>query len=86
MTEVILTVVKTAVSIPDPIYHRAESAARRLRMSRSHLYSVAIEEYLQRHADAEIVERLNAVYGALEETLDPVLAEAQSRSLPRERW
>ena len=78
--------VKTAVSIPDPIYRQAERAARRLRISRSHLYSAAIGEYLRRHTDDEIVERMNAVHGALQETLDPVLAEAQSRSLPRERW
>ena len=78
--------VKTAVSIPDPIYRQAEEAARRLRVSRSHLYSAAIEEYLRRHTDDEIVERLNAVHGALQETIDPVLAEAQSRSLPLERW
>ena len=77
---------KTAVSIPDPIYRRAEKAARQLRVSRSRLYSTAIAEYLQRHTDEQIVEQLNALHGALQETLDPMLAEAQSRSLPQERW
>ena len=86
MTGVILVCMKTAISIPDSIYRRAERAARRLRISRSRLYSTAIEEYLQRHTDEEIVQRLNAVYGPLQETIDPVLAEAQSRSLPQERW
>jgi metal-responsive CopG/Arc/MetJ family transcriptional regulator len=77
---------KTAVSIPDPIFRRAEQTARRLRMSRSRLYSTAIEEYLRRHTDSEILEQLNVVHGALQETLDPVLAEIQSRSLPLEQW
>ena len=78
--------VKTAISIPDSIYRQAEKTARRLRISRSRLYSTAIQEYLRRHADGEIVERLNAVYGSFQEAVDPVLAEAQSRSLPQERW
>ncbi len=78
--------VKTAISIPDSIYQRAEKAARRLRITRSRLYSTAVEEYLQRHSDDQIVERLNALHGALQETLDPQLAEMQSRSLPQERW
>jgi predicted transcriptional regulator len=86
MTRVILHAMKTAVSIPDPIYRRAEKAARQLGVSRSRLYSTAIAEYLQRHTDDQIVEQLNAIHGALQETLDPVLAEAQSRSLPQERW
>jgi hypothetical protein len=78
--------VKTAISIPDPIYKRAEQAARRLGVTRSRLYSVAIEDYLRRHAEDGVVEELNAVYGDLREPLDPLLAELQSRSLPKEEW
>lgn len=39
---------KTAVSMPDDLFHLAEAAARRLRVSRSELYANAITEYLNR--------------------------------------
>jgi predicted transcriptional regulator len=46
-------VVKTAVSLPDPLYHRAEAVARRLGLSRSGLYARALEDYLAGVEDRE---------------------------------
>lgn len=39
ITNVILRAMKTAISIPDPIFEAAEGFARRLGMSRSELYA-----------------------------------------------
>lgn len=75
---------KTAVSIPDGIFQRAENALRGLGMSRSRLYATALQEYLDRHSELDVVERLNDVHGRLQEVLDPLLQEIQARSLPRE--
>ena len=41
---------KTAVSIPDDIFEKAEDLARRMKKSRSKLFSNALEEYVARHA------------------------------------
>jgi predicted transcriptional regulator len=41
--------VKTAVSLADDVYARAERAARRLGRTRSALYAEALREYLDRH-------------------------------------
>lgn len=38
--------VKTAISLPDALYHRAERAAQRLGRTRSALYTAALEAYL----------------------------------------
>jgi metal-responsive CopG/Arc/MetJ family transcriptional regulator len=38
---------KTAVSIPEPIFHAAEALAKRLGLSRSELFSRALEAYLE---------------------------------------
>jgi len=54
---------KTAVSVPDPVFKAGERLAHRLGMSRSRLYSEALREFLERHDDDQITERLNAVYG-----------------------
>lgn len=55
-----MSIVKTAVSIPADVFERAESLARSLRTSRSRLYALAIEDYLRRHEEQRLVERINA--------------------------
>lgn len=77
---------KTAVSIPDDLFQRAEALAKRRKTSRSELYQTAISEYLDRLDTTNITERLNQVYATEGSQLDPTLAEAQARSLPEDTW
>lgn len=44
---------KTAISIPDDVFSRAERFARRRNITRSALFTVAIEEYIQHHRDED---------------------------------
>jgi antitoxin MazE6 len=73
--------VKTAVSIPDPLFQAADRAAKRLRLSRSELYARALERYLENAPDDEVTARLDAVYADEDSRLDPALASAQQRAL-----
>jgi metal-responsive CopG/Arc/MetJ family transcriptional regulator len=79
---------KTAISLPDPLFEAAEQLARQLGKSRSQLYAEALREYLERRRDEDITRRLNEIYDAEPELaeLDPVLAALQYRSLPKEEW
>ena len=77
---------KTAISIPDPIFESAEVLAKQLKLSRSELYVRAIEEFLRSNNDSDITRRLNEVYASEDSTLDPVLNQMQMRSLPSEEW
>ena len=77
---------KTAVSLPDPLFAQAEETAKRLRMSRSKLYATAIAQFVKEHRSRSVTERLNEVYAKEDSKLDPVLNELQLRSLPREKW
>jgi metal-responsive CopG/Arc/MetJ family transcriptional regulator len=78
--------VKTAVSLPDDLFERAKSAARRLRVSRSALFATAIREFLDREQSDQITERLNRIYARRRAKLDPALHRAQIASLPKENW
>jgi len=78
--------VKTAISLPEDLFRRAESAARKLKMSRSQLYATALAEYLERRKTSNITERLNRIYSRESSELDPALHSAQMRSLEREDW
>ncbi len=78
--------VKTAVSIPDKIFRSADSLARRLGMSRSKLYATALADFLSRWQGQQVKERLDAIYGEEESTMDPNLIKLQIKSLPPEEW
>ena len=75
---------KTAVSIPDELFRRAETVARRLRISRSQLYAAAVAEFVNRqHGDAA-TERLNEIYARQPARVDPALQRAQLRRIEKD--
>jgi predicted transcriptional regulator len=77
---------KTAVSIPDEVYHGAERLARRTKQSRSRLYGEALKEYLARHAPDEVTEAMNRACAAAGESPDPFVASLSHRILERSEW
>ena len=77
---------KTAVSIPEQIFLEAEETARRLGRKRSQLYAMALSEFLEKHREDWITEKLDEVYKGESEGTDPVLALMQSSGLSREDW
>lgn len=77
---------KTAISIPEPLFDAAERAAERLGVSRSRLYARAVEAYLKAHRAKGVKEALDAVYASETSNLDPALAMMQEASLWREEW
>jgi len=52
--------VKTAISMPEPLFRRIEHLAHELNVSRSQLISQAAEEFLRRHGARDMIERINA--------------------------
>ena len=72
---------KAAVSIPDPVFEAADKLAQRMGVSRSRLYSVALQRFVQDHDDEAITAKLNEVYATEASELDPILQSIQSRSV-----
>ena len=77
---------KTAISIPDPIFLAAENMAKRLGMSRSELFTAAMSEYMDSHKYQNITETLNKIYSQSSEKLDPNIAVMQMKSVFKEDW
>jgi len=77
---------KTAISLPDAVFEQAEALAQQLGLSRSELYTKALQSYLKRHNREQIMLKLNQVYGTESSELDPVMARMQFMSLPHEDW
>lgn len=77
---------KTAISLPDSVFEQAEALAQQLGVSRSELYSKALQAYLKRYNRDRILLKLNQVYATESSELDPVMAKMQFMSLPHEDW
>lgn len=77
---------KTAVSIPDPLFKAADEVARRAGLSRSELYAKALAEYVEKQRGDWITERLNQVYAVEDSTPDEFLQQIQARSITPEEW
>jgi metal-responsive CopG/Arc/MetJ family transcriptional regulator len=77
---------KTAISIPDKLFQAADELAKRVGMSRSELYSKAVDEYLQANRYQGVREQLDGVYGSTDSQLDPQDARLQESAITREDW
>jgi metal-responsive CopG/Arc/MetJ family transcriptional regulator len=52
---------KTAISLPDELFHAVEKLVRRSKRHRSEVYADALREYVARHSPDEITDAYNAV-------------------------
>ena len=87
ITMVILSGMKTAISIPDHIFNTADRLAKRLGLSRSELYVRAISKYVEEHRGENVTELLNQIYDDTESgKLKSRFQKAQVKSIPREEW
>lgn len=77
---------KTAISVPDEIYERAERFARRTKKSRSQLFSDALKEYLARHVPDEVTEAMNQACQKAGQERDAFVSSAARRILRRAEW
>lgn len=74
---------KTAFSLPDPLFKRGEKVRKRLRISRSEAYRRALADWVRRHGDDPVVQKLNKIYGpgGEDSALDPAWEQLQSDAL-----
>jgi len=77
---------KTAISIPDDVFEEAERLARRLKKSRSELYSRAVAEYVARYAIEQVTEAMDRVWGELGPDASEFAGAAARRVLERTEW
>ncbi|HYL05621.1 MAG TPA: ChpI protein [Thermoanaerobaculia bacterium] len=77
---------KTAISIPDPLFEQADRMARQLGISRSQLYAVAVESYLKAHEQQAVTAALDRIYSEEPSALESALAQLQVAHLPKDEW
>jgi hypothetical protein len=77
---------KSDISIPNVVFHAAESLAKKMGVSLSELYTAALNAYVAEHQKENITETLDQVYTDEPSTLEPELVKMQVVSLEGEEW
>ena len=78
---------KTAVSIPDPLYQAAERLARRRGLRRSQLYAEALQRLVaEQVSDDDLVVQTNQALAEAGHAPDEFLQRAARKSLPQSDW
>lgn len=80
---------KTAISLPDHIFVKAELLAKKRKTSRSQLYAEAIAEFVARYSGDDITEAMNQVCDdedAQDPGLERFVAQASREVLKQTEW
>jgi metal-responsive CopG/Arc/MetJ family transcriptional regulator len=80
---------KTAISIDDGLLQEADDTARRLGVSRSRLFALAVSDFLEHQRREQMLARLNQVYADHAEPTNRRLLKgikATVRRTVKERW
>jgi predicted transcriptional regulator len=77
---------KTAISIPDELFGRAEALARKTGKSRSQLYQEALVEYLLRRDPGAVTQAMEEALAEIDPQLDAWVIEAGRRTFERTEW
>lgn len=81
--------VKTAISLDGGLFRQAQGLARRLKVSRSRLFATAMEEFIERRRNLELLQAMNAAHegpGEPDEEKLRRLQRRQHRRLVQGQW
>ncbi len=67
--------VKTAISVQKSLFEEADILAHQMKVPRSRLFVLALEEYIKRHQNRVLLEKFNAAYAGEPDPAELVLRE-----------
>jgi metal-responsive CopG/Arc/MetJ family transcriptional regulator len=77
---------KVTVSIPDDVFAEAEALAKRMKSSRSEIYSRALGEFIGHHAPDRVTNLMNEVVDIIGDKRDAFSAAAAKKVLKKVEW
>ncbi len=83
MTSGYTIAMKTAISVPDPLFHEVEKAARENRVSRSEVFVVAVREYLEKRKARKLLDELNDALAVAETEEEYVVRQKSKKRYAR---
>ncbi len=73
--------IKTAISIQKPVFDQVNDLAKNLNISRSRLFVIAVQEFIQRHANVELLQAINEAYDDLPDLDTKIVEKMRPRHL-----
>lgn len=84
-----MSYVKTAISLQEALLQKIDALARELDISRSRIFALAAEEFLQRYQNQKLLDAINAAYDDSPDPEEETLHQHrryQHRQLVDEQW
>jgi metal-responsive CopG/Arc/MetJ family transcriptional regulator len=81
--------VKTAISLQQHLFDQIEALAREMQISRSRLFVLAVEEFIERYQNQKLLQEINAAYEDMPEPEEQELLHGmrrQHRQLVEGQW
>ena len=54
--------IKTAVSLDKSLYEQVDTLAHKMKVSRSRLFAMALQDFLRRHENEQLLQQINRAY------------------------
>lgn len=67
--------IKTAISVQKSLFEKADNLAHQMKVPRSRLFVLALEEYIQRQQNRELLAKINAAYADEPDPAEQMLRE-----------
>lgn len=71
--------VKTAISLDPSLFEQVEILARKMKISRSRLFAMALEDFLRHCESEQVLQEINAAYQDGPDTAEPVRRQGMQR-------
>ncbi|NVN92887.1 MAG: hypothetical protein HXX11_20145 [Desulfuromonadales bacterium] len=71
--------IKTAISMEKNLFDQAESLARSMKVSRSKLFVIALQDFIEHQKNRELFSRINAAYEDEPDTTEQTLLSTSRR-------
>jgi hypothetical protein len=80
--------IKTAISIEKPIFDQVNDLAKNLNISRSRLFALAAQEFIQRHTNMELLQAINKAYDDLPDPDTKIVEKMRPRhfKMVKNQW
>jgi metal-responsive CopG/Arc/MetJ family transcriptional regulator len=81
--------IKTAISIEKNLFDQADNIARTMKVSRSKLFVIALQEYIEHQKNKEMLAQINAAYSDELDTTEQTLrrkSRQQHRRIVGGEW
>jgi len=81
--------IKTAISIEKNLFDQAENIARTMKVSRSKLFVIALQDFIEHQKNKELLAQINAAYSDEPDTTEQTLrrkSRQQHRRIVGREW